>query len=102
VAKNIPRRDRPLEFPVLDGLFYGILHKMVVPFVVKGLFSPDRRLDKEFKLIMAGFADVPVGYMEVIPVTDGLFDGFPAHVADNAFHISLLLILLCYDGPSPL
>jgi hypothetical protein len=65
---------------------------MIVPFVVKGLFGPDGGLDKEFKLVMAGFTDVPVGYVKVIPVVNGLLDGFSAHIAGNGLHIILLSI----------
>jgi hypothetical protein len=90
--------DRPLKFSLFDGFFDGILNQMVVPFVVKGLFIPDGGLDKKFKLIVAGFADVPVGDMEIVPVVDGLLDGFSAHIAGNGLHILLLLILRFYDG----
>jgi hypothetical protein len=82
----------------LDGLFDRILDKVVVPFVVKGLFGPDRRLDKEFKLVMAGFTDVPMGDVEVVPVVDGLLNGFSAHITGNGLHILLLLAMRFYDG----
>jgi hypothetical protein len=78
----------------LDSLFDGILNKVVVPFIVKGLFSSDSGLDKEFKLVMAGFANIPVGYMEIVPVVDGLPDGLSAHITGKGLHIVLLLLPL--------
>jgi hypothetical protein len=71
---------------------------MVVPFVVKGLFGPDSGLDKEFKLIVAGFANISMGDVKIVPVMDGLLDGFSAHIAGNCLHILLLLVTLSYDG----
>jgi hypothetical protein len=71
---------------------------MVVPFVIKGLFCPDGGLDKEFKLIMAGFANIPVGYVKVITVVNGLPDGLAAHIAGKGLHIVLLMVSFSYDG----
>jgi hypothetical protein len=65
----------------LDGLFDGILNQVVEPFVIEGLFGPDGGLDKQFKLIMAGFANIAVGYVEVIPVANGLLDSLSAYIA---------------------
>jgi hypothetical protein len=82
----------------LDGLFDGILNQVIVPFVVKGLFGPDGGLDKEFKLVMAWLADVPVGYVKVITIVNGLLDGLSAHIASKGLHIILLMASFSYDG----
>jgi hypothetical protein len=67
---------------------------VVVPFIIKGLFGPDGGLDKKFELVMAGFTKIPVGHMEVVPVSDGLLDGFPAHITGYGLHILLLSVFL--------
>jgi hypothetical protein len=69
---------------------------MVVPFVIKGLFSPDGGLDKKFKLVMTGFANIPVGYVEVVSAADGLLDSFPAYITGYGLHILLLSVFLLW------
>jgi hypothetical protein len=54
---------------------------VVEPFIIEGLFGPDGGLDKKFKLVMAGLADVPVGYMKVISAANGLLNGLSTHIA---------------------
>jgi hypothetical protein len=71
-----------LEFTLLNGLFDRILNQFVEPFVIEGFPGPDGRLDKQLKLVMAGLANIAVGYVEVIPVIDGLLDNLSAYVAD--------------------
>jgi hypothetical protein len=76
----------------LNGLFDRILKEMVVPFVVKGLFGPDGGLDKKFKLVMTGFANIPVGYVEVVPVLKRLLDSLSAYIAGYGLHMLLLIV----------
>jgi hypothetical protein len=53
---------------------------MVVPFVIKRLFGPDGGLNKKLQLIMTGFTNIPMGYVEVVPAADGLLDSFSTHI----------------------
>jgi hypothetical protein len=71
---------------------------MIEPLVTERLFGPDGGLDKEFKFIMAGFTNVPVGYVKVIPVVNGLPDGLAAHITGKGLHIVLLMVSFSYDG----
>jgi hypothetical protein len=71
---------------------------MIIPFVIKRLFSPDGGLNKEFKFIMAGFANIPVSYVKVITIVNGLPDGLAAHIAGNGLHGILLMVSFSYDG----
>jgi hypothetical protein len=71
---------------------------MVEPFIVKRLFGSNDGLDKKFKLIVAGFANIPVGYVKVIPVVNRLPDGLSTHITGNGLHIVLLPVSILYDG----
>jgi hypothetical protein len=74
------------EFPLLDGLFDGILGKLVEPLVIEGLAGPDDRLDLQFEVVFAAFAEVPVGQMKVVPPGLGVLDGVLANIAGKGLH----------------
>jgi hypothetical protein len=74
------------EFTLLYGLFDGILNQAVEPLVVKGLFGPHHGFDQGFQIIVAGFAKIPVGQMEIGPLRYGIGDGMLANVTGKGLH----------------
>ena len=56
-----------LEFAFTYGFFNRLLNQPCIPVIDKGLFGPDYRLKLEFQLVMAGLADITVGYMKIVP-----------------------------------
>jgi sialic acid synthase SpsE len=78
----------------LDGFLDGFLDQPVIPAVIKGLFGPDYRFDRSVKLIVAGFADVPVGHVKIITGRNRIFDLASANIACKGFHIILLIVRL--------
>jgi hypothetical protein len=76
-----------LKFALLDCPFDGVLHRVVVPFIAKGLLGPDRGLDQELQIIMTGLAKVPVGQVEIVAPGNGLLNGLSAYITGKGFHI---------------
>jgi hypothetical protein len=81
-----------IEFTPLNGFFDGLLGEPVKPFIVEGLLGSDNRLKKEIKLVLAGFAELPVADMKIGPVRDGLLDCAFTNIANKGFHGKLLEI----------
>jgi hypothetical protein len=74
------------EFALLYGLFDGILNQAVVPFIVKGLFGPHHGLYLGFQIIVAGFANIPVGQMEISPLRYRIGNGMLANITGKGLH----------------
>jgi hypothetical protein len=73
-------------------LFDGILDKPVEPLVIKGLFGPYYRFYEQLKLIVTGFAKLPVGNMEIVPPGFRMRDGVFTYITDKGFHNKLLVL----------
>jgi hypothetical protein len=78
----------------LDSFFDVFLDQFVIPAVIKGLFRPDYRFNRSFKLIVAGLADIPVGHVKVIAPGNRLFNGVFTNIACKGLHIILLIVKL--------
>jgi hypothetical protein len=74
----------------LNGFFDGIGYQPVIPFIIKGIFSPDYRFQHCLKIIMTGFADVTMGHVKVIPARYRLLNGMSAHITRKGLHGKLL------------
>jgi hypothetical protein len=80
---------KPLPgFPLAlgNGFLYRIPYKPVIPFKVKGLFSPYHRFDNGFHLIVTGFANVPMGHVVVCTLADGGGYVLIANITSQTFH----------------
>jgi hypothetical protein len=77
----------------LNGLFNGIGNQPVIPFVTKGIFSPNRGFQDHLKIILAGFTNITVGKMKIIPACYGLLYGMSAHITGKGFHDILLKLI---------
>jgi hypothetical protein len=74
-----------------NGLFDRILGQPVIPFIVEGLFCSDNRFQGQFQAVFAGFTEIPVGKVEVVPVGSGLADSMLTYITGKGFHGQLLL-----------
>jgi sialic acid synthase SpsE len=83
-----------LPFAFLNSFFDGFLDQLVIPVVVKGLFRPDYRFNRRFKLIVAGFTEIPVSQMKIITPGNRLLNLMAAHIACKSLHIILLIVNL--------
>jgi hypothetical protein len=73
---------------------------VVEPFVIEGLLGPDGGLNKEFKLVMASLAKVPVGQVKIVPAGNRLFDDLATHIAGKGLHngAPFRYFIVMYDG----
>jgi hypothetical protein len=78
------------EFPLLNGLFNGIVDKLGIPFIAEGLFFPDYGFQNRFKIILASLAKLPVADVEIIPVGYRIFHCMSAYVTGKGLHNKLL------------
>jgi hypothetical protein len=85
-----PNLSLLVKFPLFYGCFDKILRNLVVPFIIEGLPVPDNGLEGQLKLIIAGFAEVPVRKMKAIAPRLGLLNRMPAYIADKGLHLKLL------------
>jgi hypothetical protein len=58
-------------FTLRNGSFNRIPDKPVIPFIVKGLLGSYHGFYQRLKLLMAGFAKVPIGHMKIRPLING-------------------------------
>jgi hypothetical protein len=84
------RFPRCLEFSLLHGFLDGFLNQLGIPVVVEGLFGTDYGFDKGFQFVVAGFADIPVGQVKIVPAGNRGFNCTPANVASKGLHKELL------------
>jgi len=68
------------------------LYQLGVPFIVERLFGPNYRLNLEFQFVMAGFANVPMGHVEIITSRNGGFDDTLANITGKGFHMYSLIL----------
>jgi hypothetical protein len=60
-----------LPFTPCNGLFNRIPDKPVVPFIIEGLLGSYHGFYHDLKLIVAGFANVPVSHMKIRTLVNG-------------------------------
>jgi hypothetical protein len=82
---------RSLNFALLDGLFQGIRNQPVKPFVTEGIFCPDDGLQRQFKLIPAGFTYRYGAAVKKAAIRKGLVNDLPAHITIHLLHDILLM-----------
>jgi hypothetical protein len=68
LTRTAERFPHCLKFSLLYGFFDGILNQVAIPAVIEGLFGTDYRLDKGFQFVVAGFTDIPVSHVVIVPV----------------------------------
>jgi hypothetical protein len=79
-----------LESALGNGLFDGIHHEALVPFIVEGVLRPHDGFKGQFELILTGLANVAIFDVEIVPVLHGGLDGALTNVADEGLHDGLL------------
>jgi hypothetical protein len=71
----------------LNGLLERIPHKPFIPLIAEGLFCPDHGLQNDFKRILTGLTDIPMGNVKVIAAHHRLLDGMFTNITSQSFHV---------------
>jgi hypothetical protein len=79
-----------LKFAFGNASFDGFLNKPDIPFIAKGLFGPDNGFNNGFELVMAEFADIPMGQVVIVASGNRGFNRIFAHITGKGLHVKLL------------
>jgi hypothetical protein len=86
-----PKRNKLLEFALLDGFFQGIRNQPVKPLVTEGIFRPDDGFQRQFKLFPAILADRYGAAVKKRTIRKRLVNGLLAHITIHLLHNILLM-----------
>jgi hypothetical protein len=73
-------------FAFLDGFFHRFHVELAEPFIIERRFCPYCGLNQEFNLVVTRFANIPMGYMEVIAPGNGIVEDISANIAGKGLH----------------